>query len=140
MRKIWLAIVLCGLIGAPMLYAQITGEIEADIPFNFYVQETRLPAGTYIVRMLGNTDLTVMELRSENDKIAVNFPVEATRAAMTPSHAELVFDRYGNTDFLTKIFEPGNRDGAKVVMTRSELEKQKNGAMPEEHSVPARRR
>ena len=35
-------------------HAQIIGELEVNIPFQFYAGNTKLPAGKYVVRMLDN--------------------------------------------------------------------------------------
>ena len=37
--------------------AQIYGSLEVDIPFQFYVVNTKLPSGRYIFRMLDNSDM-----------------------------------------------------------------------------------
>ena len=42
--------------------AQIVGNLEADIPFQFHVGNAKLPAGKYTIHALDNSDLTVMEI------------------------------------------------------------------------------
>ncbi len=42
--------------------AQIIGGLQANIPFQFHAGAANLPAGTYRIRMLDNSDLTLMEI------------------------------------------------------------------------------
>ena len=43
--------------------AQITGDLEADIPFQFHVGNVKLPPGKYTIHVLDDSDLTMMEIR-----------------------------------------------------------------------------
>src|ERR1700739_1825168 len=56
-------------------HAQITGNIEANIPFQFHVGDAKLPAGKYLIRMLDDSDLTVMEISSVDGSISALFDV-----------------------------------------------------------------
>jgi hypothetical protein len=42
--------------------AQIIGDLEVSIPFQFHAGSTKLPPGKYVVHMLDNSNLTVMEI------------------------------------------------------------------------------
>jgi hypothetical protein len=139
MKIIRFSVVVSGLamLVMPGLYAQITREVRANIPFDFYVQETHLPAGTYVIRAASDDDLNVLEIQSEDGKTAVDFEMEPTQMASTPAHSELFFHRYGNKEYLSRIFQGGEASGGRVLLTRSELKIEKHGAKPEEHSVPA---
>jgi len=59
----------------------------------------------------------VMTATSTNDKTSVEFPVRDTTADHTPSHSELTFRKYGNTEFLNRIFEMGSKDGEEITET-----------------------
>jgi len=122
---------------APSANAQITREIRANIPFSFYVQDTRLPAGSYTLNMLDDSDLQVMQIRSQDGKDAVVFDVDDTQQNSTPSTTELIFHRYGSHEYLSRIFESGSADGSRVVSTRSEMAVQKDGAKSQEHALHA---
>jgi hypothetical protein len=142
MRIIRSLVILCGLgcLFVPASFAQITGDIHANIPFSFYVQETKLPAGEYVLHVMQDTDLMVMEIRSADDKTAVTFQVDASQLPKPPNQTELLFHRYGNSEYLSRIFESGSADGSRVVPTRAELHMQKSGNKPEEHAIPAEKR
>lgn len=139
MRIIRSLVVLCGMawLFVPASFAQITGDIHANIPFSFYVQETKLPAGDYVLHMMQDSDLTIMEIRSVDDKTAVTFQVDASQLPNPPNQTELLFHRYGKNEYLSRIFQSGSADGSRVVPTRAELRMQKNGSKAEEHAIPA---
>src|SRR5882757_6162344 len=44
--------------------AQIIGNLEVNIPFQFHAGNAKLPPGKYIIHMLDNSDLTIMEISS----------------------------------------------------------------------------
>ena len=52
------------------VHAQIIGELEANIPFQFHAGNAKFPAGKYLIHVLDNTDLTVMEIRSADGSTA----------------------------------------------------------------------
>ena len=45
-------------------HAQIIGELEVNVPFQFYAGNAKLPAGKYVLHMLDNSDLRIMEISS----------------------------------------------------------------------------
>lgn len=133
-----LAIVLASLLfvsaGGPSLNAQIMNDIRAHIDHDFIVGNTTLPPGEYTFRMMRESDLTVMTAANESEKIRVEFVVRTTIDDHTPAHSELVFRKYGNTEFLSKIFEGGSKTGAEVTETnREEVRLVKHMQRPAEH-------
>lgn len=103
--------------GAPWLNAQITDAIRAHVDHSFIIGNTTLPPGEYTFRVMQDSDLAVMNATSENDKTSVDLIVRETTADHTPSHSELVFRKYGSTEFLSKIFEGGSRSGGEITET-----------------------
>ena len=90
---------------------------EPTVDHSFIIGNTTLLPGEYTFRMMQDSDLAVMTATSENDKTSVDFIVRETTADHTPSHSELVFRKYGNTEFLSKIFEGGSKSGGEVTET-----------------------
>ena len=130
-----------GLVFAAMIYpsqahAQIVGSLEADIPFQFHAGNTRLPAGKYVIRMLGDSDPTTMEISKPDGLVAALFQVRSAEANSTPRKAELIFNKYGNKYFLEKIFDEGESDGRQVVRSNYEKRAGRAAAEAQEH-VPA---
>ncbi len=115
--------------------AQITNEIRAHIDHSFVIGNTTLPAGEYTFRTMGDSNLSVMTATSEDGKTSVTFIVREARADHTPAHSELVFRKYGDTDFLSRIFEVGSKLGVDVTEpSRQEQHFAQQGLHPIEHS------
>lgn len=120
--------------GAALLNAQIADPIRAHVDHSFIIGNTTLPPGEYTFRMMQDSDLAVMTATSENDKTSVDFIVRETTADHTPSHSELVFRKYGNTEFLSKLFEAGSRNGVEITETsRQEARFAKHAEHATEH-------
>jgi hypothetical protein len=119
--------------------AQIIDQLDVNIPFQFHAGSAKLPAGQYIVQILADSDLTVMEIKSANDSTSALLEVRDTQANGTPSKSELIFNQYGNLYFLEKAFEEGSPNGSQVTDSRYEKRVGQAAADGEEH-VPARKR
>lgn len=100
--------------------AQIIGNLEADVPFQFHVGNTTLPAGRYMIHELEGSDLTVMQISSADGKLSALFDVESAQAKTTPEKSELIFNKYGDSYFLSELFDEGNVDGSKLMTSREE--------------------
>jgi hypothetical protein len=117
-------------------HAQIIGNLEVNIPFQFHAGNAKLPAGEYRIHMLDDSDLTVMEIASADGSTSALFQVEESDANAAPAKSELIFNKYGNRYFLSKLFDEGNPSGSKVVESR--YEKQiSNAAVEAQEHVPA---
>src|SRR5438105_10630972 len=44
--------------------AQITEDLEVDVPFQFHAGNSKLPPGKYFIHVLDNSDLNIMEITS----------------------------------------------------------------------------
>ena len=117
--------------------AQIIGNLEADIPFQFHAGNTELPPGKYVIHILDNSDLTIMEISSADGKMSALFDVREAEANSTPARDELIFNKYGNRYFLAKLFDKSNADGSAMIESRYEKTIDKATAEAQEH-VPAR--
>jgi hypothetical protein len=100
--------------------AQIVGNLEVDIPFQFHAGNTKLPPGKYAIHLLENTDLTVMEITSVDNSTSALFEVGRSQASSAPAKSELIFNKYGNRYFLAKVFDEGNPTGSQVLESRYE--------------------
>ena len=99
------------------LNAQITNPIQAHINHSFVVGDKTLPPGDYTFRMEKNSGLNVMRVENQRGDNVAQFEVRETTANHRPAHSELVFRRYGNTEFLSKIFEGGSKTGSELTET-----------------------
>jgi hypothetical protein len=115
--------------------AQIIGNIAADVPFQFHVGNTTLPAGRYVIHQLEGSDLTMMQISSADGKMSALFNVESAEAKTTPEKSELIFNKYGDQYFLSELFDEGNVDGNKLIESRDERQASKEGGADVAHVV-----
>jgi hypothetical protein len=113
--------------------AQVIGNLEADIAFQFQVGNTELPPGKYTIHMLDNSDLTVMEISSADGKKSAVFDVRDDDANAPPADNELVFNKYGNRYFLAELFDESNPHGSAVIESRDEQRMDKAATKTQEH-------
>ena len=118
---------------ATMARAQIAGQIDADIHHKFIVGDATLPPGRYIFHMLQGSDQSLMVATRADGNAGAQFMVRGAIDPHTPKHTEFVFERYDDKEFLTHIFEIGEKDGETVVEpSRIEARLQKLGKVPVE--------
>ena len=119
--------------------AQIVGNLEADIPFQFHVGNVKLPPGKYTIHVLDNSDLTMMEISSTDGSSSALFEVRDAKTNTTPAKSELIFSKYGHRYFLDKLFDESNPSGSEVVKSGYEKRIAQAAAEGQEH-VPAQHR
>ena len=120
-------------------HAQIIGNLEVNVPFQFHVGNTKLPAGKYVIHMLDDSDLKVMEISSADGSTSALFEVQQAEANSTPAKSELIFNKYGNRYFLTELFEEGSSSGSEVLKSRYEKRVSQQAVEAQAH-IPAHRR
>lgn len=117
-------------------HAQIIGNLEVTIPFQFHAGNAKLPAGTYIVHVLDNSDLTIMEISSVDGSTSALFQVQDAEANSTPPKSELIFNKNGNRYFLAKVFDEGNASVSEVAQVDLRKEGQSGDRGTQAH-IPA---
>ena len=101
--------------GAQCLNAQIINAIQTHVDHSFVIGDKTLPPGEYTFRMTTDPDQSLMIATDQNGKNVAQFLVRQSIDDHSPTHSELVFHKYGNTEFLSKIFEAGSKEGAAVT-------------------------
>jgi hypothetical protein len=115
LASLFVALVFAAMIYPQQTHAQLIGTMEADIPFQFYAGNTKLPAGKYQIHMLGDSNLSVVEISKPDGSIAVLLQVRDAEANSTPPKSQLVFNRYGDKYFLEELFDEGQSSGSQVL-------------------------
>jgi hypothetical protein len=116
-------------------HAQIAGQIDADIHHRFIVGNATLPPGHYVFRMLERSDQGAMAVTRADGNAGAEFLVRMSIDSHTPKHSELVFKRYDDQEFLTHIYEAGDKSGVAVLeSSRVEARLQKLGKVPVERT------
>lgn len=111
-----LSIVAIALAGGISAHAQLIDQIQANIPFQFHAGMAKFPPGKYTLRVEEGSDLSTMEIQSEDGHSAL-FGIRDAQASGTPKATELIFDHVGNRYFLAKIFDQGDKSGSAVIDT-----------------------
>ncbi len=107
-------------VAAPM-FAE--SPIKATIPFNFRVGATLMPAGEYTVSY---NIPNVVVIAREDRKAACVAITMAVQSAKAPEVGKLIFNSYGDSHFLSQIWNPGYDQGRELHKTKTEVEFAKN--------------
>jgi hypothetical protein len=134
--SLFIALVFASAIYPTKAHAQIIGDLEANIPFQFYAGNTKLPAGEYRIHVLDNSDLSIMEISRVDGSASALFQIQGAEKNSEPAKSELIFNKYRDRYFLAKFFDEENRDGSQVVESHYEKKVSQATREAQEH-VPA---
>jgi hypothetical protein len=145
MKKIFTAIgataFLALTIAAPAR-AQLPGTtMRAYIPFDFIVNGRTLPAGDYEVRRITEAPegLIIRDLNNRHDHAI--FETESVQQNRLPRHDQMLFNRYGDSYFLSEVISGGLETARKLAPShgerqlRREMETASNKTQPQTVSV-----
>ena len=93
--------------------------LKADIPFNFVVGDTQLPSGEYHVKQLRPGVIQVQDKVTRSSAIVMTTGVQTEK---TSDVGKLVFNRYGDNYFLSRIWAPSSIIGRQLLKSRLERE------------------
>ena len=93
--------------------------LKADIPFDFVVGDKRLPSGEYHVKSL---DQVTMQIQSKDARSTAIVLTTGMQAAKISDVGKLIFNRYGDQYFLSKIWAPSSVSGRELPKSRLERE------------------
>jgi len=96
--------------------------VEADIPFAFIIENSTLPAGTYVVKEAEPNEYSISTLKGD---VFVYFQAEPLDVLTPAKTSELVFNVRGDKHFLSEIWEAGELTGLSVIKGRTELKMMK---------------
>jgi hypothetical protein len=92
--------------------------LRADIPFDFYVANTLLPSGTYIIQPVNSDVLRFLDASGKSTFLMISGREENDMLGLS----RLLFRRYGNTSFLANVYWEGYPTGRIVNKTAREQE------------------
>jgi hypothetical protein len=106
-----LAMSAVAMLGTTGLYAQIG--VVANVPFNFTVENTRMPAGDYLLVPTSSTSGVIQLMNRETGKgVLVNAP--SSLSAYTSKGEQtgmIIFHRYGDRYFFSEVWTPNGVGG-----------------------------
>ena len=126
------------LLAAALLFASTAQaqalHVKADIPFDFVVGNTVYSAGTYTIRPAEEASNAL--LLDGGDARAILMPNHCS-LTLPSKTTKLVFDRMGDTYFLSQVWVEGRTDGREFPRSKSELQMAKNHTPSESVTVVA---
>jgi hypothetical protein len=95
-----------------------TARMNANIPFDFKLGQSTMPAGEYRINYSPGR-LTMWSEVGHHNAIVLTTPLSRKE---TPETGVLKFNRYGDTYFFAGVWAPGSTDGGTVWKTPQEKE------------------
>jgi len=113
-----------------------TISLKGDIPFEFVVGKTTMPAGEYTVKA-GGTGFhpDVLRIEATVGNAAVNVTANRLEGDKTPDQSRLVFHKYGNQYFLSRAWSNAVAGGRELRQSRTERELAKTASVRETEIV-----
>ena len=98
-------------------------KIRVNVPFEFHVSAVVLPAGQYEVNVGAHNMQSLVSFdcsASRSQAIATTFGIGGGADALT--EGRLVFNKYGETYFLSQVWSPGYSQGRAINKSKTENE------------------
>jgi hypothetical protein len=123
--KVLIKMGLLSLLSVMPLAAQIDNGVDFTAPSPFYAGNVKLPAGNYkVARLDENTDILQVENRDTLHSIFVDFT--PTESALPYRNTAVTFEKYGDTDYLDRVWIEGEEYGISVNPGRVETAAEAN--------------
>jgi hypothetical protein len=129
---------LLSLLSVMPLAAQIDNGVYFTTTFPFYAGNARMPAGSYVITQ-SDFDTSVLQIQSKNGAYSAFVDFIPTHSEQPHPQSDVTFHKYGNTDYLNRIWVNGQRYGIKLDPTKAET-KAAASTNVVEHSLVADKR
>jgi hypothetical protein len=101
------------------LAAQIDNGVDFTASSPFYAGDVKLPAGNYkVARLDENVDILQVENRDDLHSVLVDFT--PTESALPHRETAVTFEKYGDTEYLDRVWIEGEEYGISVDPGRVE--------------------
>jgi len=111
--------------------AQSARVSTARIPFEFNVGDKALPAGQYLVKTITESGEAVMISNDNGGSVRLTHSI---RSSKTPARGKLVFHRYGDTYYLSEVWNKGEMTGRQLFRSKQERNIERQLARTNSHS------
>jgi hypothetical protein len=129
---------LLSLLSVMPLAAQIDNGVDFTTSFPFYAGNAKMPAGSYKISQT-DIDSSVLQIQSSDGAHSALVEFIPTHAEQPHSQSDVTFHKYGDTDYLNRIWVNGQKYGMKVDPTKAETKAAANANVLE-HSIVANNR
>ena len=136
MKRLILATGLFTAMASMCLQAQ-TMNLQASIPFDFRIGSTVFPSGEYSIDN-SPSGLLLMRRREGKHESGMFMTVGESRPAVSTHKGALLFNRYGDAYFLSRVWSPESQTARAPVMTSREKELASYGRLTQTATVALR--
>jgi hypothetical protein len=125
------------LFSALPLAAQITYSVKFTAPFPFYVGDTRMPGGSYVLTQPEDLNNTIAVVRSEDGRRSAFIGVTPTQSLEPPRQSKIIFEKYGDALYFNRVLLDGDTSGIVADSTKAEKKAEQMASVVEERSITA---
>jgi hypothetical protein len=136
--KVVLKMGLLSLLSVMPLAAQIVNGVDFTTSFPFYAGNAKMPAGSYKITQ-PDMDESFLQIESIDGAHSAFIDFIPTQSGQPHPHSDVTFHKYGDTEYLNRIWVEGQEYGMKVDPTKAET-KAAAIANAVEHSLVANKR
>ena len=126
---------LLSLLSVMPLAAQIVNGVDFTTSFPFYAGNAKMPAGSYRITQ-SDMDASILQIQSNDGVHAAFVEFIPTHSAQPHPQSDVTFHKYGDTEYLNRIWIQGQEYGMKVDPTKAEMKAGANVNFVE-HSLSA---
>ena len=99
-----------------------TIRMKANVPFDFIVNGSSLPAGEYTIQSFGAIDGKTLRLGNVGNHQGALVNTVGMETAKASRQTKLIFHRYGDRYFLAQVWVEGSDQGRQLPMSHRESE------------------
>jgi hypothetical protein len=126
---------LLSLLSVMPLNAQIVNGVDFTTSFPFYAGNAKLPAGSYKITQ-SDMDESILQIQSKDGVHSALIEFMPMHSAQPHPSSDVTFHKYGDTEYLNRIWVQGQKYGMKVEPTKAETKAAANANVVE-HSLSA---
>src|SRR3979411_18400 len=123
MKKISKRVVRMGLLSLLSVFplaAQIVDGVEFTTSFPFYAGNAKMPAGSYKITQ-SDVDASILKVQRNDGAPSAFVDIIPTHSAQPHPHSDVTFHKYGDSEYLNRIWVEGQEYGMKVDPTKAEM-------------------
>jgi hypothetical protein len=129
------------IMSAASVYAQsVKSSFVVEIPFEFVAADKTLPAGKYNIRPISTAEPNLLSLQNVDSGAITTVMGQSLQASKVQADSKLVFTRYGDRYFLSKVWTFGSYRGRELPRSRDEIELAKGASKSQMVSLTAPRK
>ena len=102
------------------LAAQIDNGVDFTTTFPFNAGNAKMPAGSYKITQ-SDIDASILRIQSDDGLHTAFVDIIPTHSGQPHPHSDVTFNKYGDTEYLNRIWVEGQEYGMKVDPTKAEM-------------------